>query len=91
MGLATATVLLARGAHLGICDEKDDGLTTFANTLNEEQQRRVITQTVNITNRPSVSSFIKYRNDFFGRIDGSANVAGTAGHKLGHGEIWKID
>ncbi|KOC09421.1 short-chain dehydrogenase, partial [Aspergillus flavus AF70] len=31
------------------------------------------------------------RNKKFGRIDGIARFAGTAGHKLGHQEIYEID
>jgi NAD(P)-dependent dehydrogenase (short-subunit alcohol dehydrogenase family) len=27
----------------------------------------------------------------FGRLDGIANLAGTAGHRLGHEEIWQIE
>ncbi|KDE85438.1 dehydrogenase [Aspergillus oryzae 100-8] len=80
MGLATATTLLAKGAFLGLCDINQDGLSKLIQSLNEPQRNKVITQVVDITNRPK-----------FGRIDGIARFAGTASHKLGRQEIYEID
>jgi NAD(P)-dependent dehydrogenase (short-subunit alcohol dehydrogenase family) len=91
MGLATAKTLLARGALLGLCDLSQDGLSKFTTKLSEEQKARVITLTVDITSRSSVASFLCLTKEKFGKIDGIANLAGTAGHKLGHHEIWEID
>jgi NAD(P)-dependent dehydrogenase (short-subunit alcohol dehydrogenase family) len=36
-GLATANILLNRGARLGICDTNQDGLSKLLLDLNEEQ------------------------------------------------------
>ncbi|OGE55754.1 hypothetical protein PENARI_c004G09502 [Penicillium arizonense] len=91
MGLATAKMLLNRGARLSICDTNQDGLSNLLLDLNEEQQTRVITHTVDITKRSAVSTFLQSTKSTFGKIDGIANFAGTAGHKLGHQEIWEID
>jgi NAD(P)-dependent dehydrogenase (short-subunit alcohol dehydrogenase family) len=39
-----------------------------------------------------VESFHSFKTkEKFGKIDGIANIAGTAGHKLGHEEIWEVD
>ncbi|KAE8329831.1 oxidoreductase [Aspergillus sergii] len=91
MGLATATSLLAKGAFLGLCDINQDGLSELFQSLNEAQKNKVITQVVDITNRPAVASFLQSTKEKFGRIDGIASFAGTAGHKLGHQEIYEID
>lgn len=91
MGLATATTLLARGALLGLCDLSQDGLSKLVFEFSEEKKARVITHTVDITNRSAVASFLRLTKEKVGKIDGIANLAGTAGHKLGHHEIWEID
>lgn len=91
MGLATATTLLARGALLGLCDMNQDGLSKLVHELGEEQKGRVITHVVDITNRSAVASFLQLTKGKFGKVDGLANFAGTAGHKLGHQEIWEIE
>lgn len=91
IGLATATTLLARGALLGLCDVNQDALSKFVHELNEEQKARLITHVVDIADRSAVASFLQLTKEKFGKIDGIANIAGTAGHKLGHHEIWEID
>lgn len=91
MGFATASTLLARGALLGLCDMNKDGLLKFVSELDEDQKSRVIIQAIDITNRSAVKSFFQATKDKFGKIDGIANLAGTAGHKLGHEEIWEVD
>jgi NAD(P)-dependent dehydrogenase (short-subunit alcohol dehydrogenase family) len=91
MGFVTATTLLARGALLGLCDINPDGLSKLVCELNEDQKRRVITRVVDIRNRLATLSFLQLTKETFGKIDGIANLAGTAGHKLGHQEIWEID
>lgn len=90
MGFSTATVLLERGAKLGLCDINQHGLSKFIQDLNTDQRSRVITDIVDITNRSALASFFRLTKENFGRLDGIANLAGTAGHKLGHEEIWEI-
>jgi NAD(P)-dependent dehydrogenase (short-subunit alcohol dehydrogenase family) len=68
-----------------------DGLLKFAHELDEEQQGRVITHAVDISDRSAVASFLQLTKRKFGKIDGVANLAGAAGHKMGHQEIWEID
>ncbi|KAE8420151.1 oxidoreductase [Aspergillus pseudocaelatus] len=91
MGLATAAKLLAKGASLGLCDINEEGLSIHLQSLNEDQKSKVITHVVDITNRPTFASFLQLTKEKFGRIDGIANFAGTAGHRLGHQEIHEID
>jgi len=91
IGLATTTTLLARGALLGLCDLSQDGLSELVNGLNDDQKKRVVSGAVDITDRTAVASFLRLTKEHFGKIDGIANIAGTAGHKLGHHEIWEID
>lgn len=83
MGLKTATTLLARGALLGLCDMNLDGLSKLVDELGEEEKARVITRAV-----ASIPHLTKAQ---FGKIDGIANLAGTAGHKLGHQEVLEMD
>lgn len=91
MGRATAITLLASGATLGLCDLNQDGLSKLIDELSEEEKVRVFTHAVDITNRSAIASFLHSTKQKFGRIDGIANFAGTAGHKLGHHEVWEID
>ncbi|KAE8381718.1 hypothetical protein BDV26DRAFT_278537 [Aspergillus bertholletiae] len=79
MGLATASVLLAR-----------DSLSRFVQGLDADQQSRVLAHTVGITNRSAITSFLRSTKEKYGRLDGIAYLAGTAGHKLDHQEIWEI-
>ncbi|KAJ0416476.1 hypothetical protein BJY00DRAFT_304129 [Aspergillus carlsbadensis] len=91
MGLATATLLLARGALLGLCDTNENGLSRVVDGLDDDAKSRVIARVVDITNRSAVATFLQLTKESFGRIDGVANLAGVAGHKLGHQEVWEID
>ncbi|KAB8237926.1 SDR family NAD(P)-dependent oxidoreductase [Aspergillus alliaceus] len=68
-----------------------DGLSNLVDELSEEEKARVITRAVGITNRSAVASFLHLTKAHFGKIDGIANSAGTAGHKLGHQEVWEMD
>jgi NAD(P)-dependent dehydrogenase (short-subunit alcohol dehydrogenase family) len=91
IGFATASTLLASGAFLGLCDVHGKGLSNFVDTLDENQKHRVVTQIVDITDRSSVRSFLSRTKAAFGKIDGVANIAGIAGHKLGREEIWEVN
>jgi NAD(P)-dependent dehydrogenase (short-subunit alcohol dehydrogenase family) len=91
MGYATATTLIARGALLGLCDTNADGLSKIVNMLDEDHKSRVLTCQVNITDRAAVREFLRTTKEKFGKIDGVANLAGTAGHKMGHFEIWDVE
>ncbi|KIN03286.1 hypothetical protein OIDMADRAFT_119872 [Oidiodendron maius Zn] len=91
MGYAAATTLIARGALLGLCDTNADGLSKMVNELDEDHKSKVLTCQVNITERAAVREFLRTTKEKFGKIDGVANLAGTAGHKMGHFEIWDVE
>jgi NAD(P)-dependent dehydrogenase (short-subunit alcohol dehydrogenase family) len=91
MGLSTSQLLLARGALLGLCDINNDALSKLVSGLSEKEKSRVIVQAVDLGDRSTVASFLQSVKTKFGKVDGIANLAGTAGHKLGHEEIWQID
>jgi NAD(P)-dependent dehydrogenase (short-subunit alcohol dehydrogenase family) len=66
-------------------------LTKVVNELNTEQKCRVVAQPVDIADRLAVKSFPKTTKERFGEVDGIANIAGAAGHKLGNEDIWETD
>lgn len=91
MGLATARLLLSRGASLGLCDLSTDALSKFTSQIDAKQQQRVLAGTVNVSERESVQSFLHRTQEQFSRVDGIANIAGTGGHKLGLQYVWETD
>lgn len=91
MGLATAVALLSQGSILGVCDINPENISRFVHGLDETAEKRVTTAVVDITNRSAFASFLDATKEKFGQIDGIANFAGTAGHKLGHQLIWEVD
>ncbi|KAH6975187.1 oxidoreductase [Ilyonectria sp. MPI-CAGE-AT-0026] len=91
IGLATASALLNAGAQVAVCDISQSGLSTFLDTLGEDQHGRVLARSVDITHCAAVKAFLVEAKDRFGTINGCANVAGTAGRRLGHEEIWQVD
>lgn len=90
MGLSTATTLLNHGAFVGLCDITERGLSDFEATLDGKEKERVLTQVVDITKRSDVASFLSSTKARFGRLDGIVNLAGTAGRRLGHEQIWQM-
>lgn len=91
MGLATAKVLLARGAKLGICDINKTLLAQYTSSLSDEESSRVMAEAVNVTNQKSIREFLDQTKQKFGKVDGIANFAGTGGHKLGQQLITDTD
>lgn len=91
IGLATTSALLNAGAQVAICDISQPGLSAFLGTLKEDQHSRVLARSVDITDRPAVEAFLVEAKEQFGSINGCANIAGTAGRRLGHEEIWQVD
>lgn len=90
MGAATATTLLHQGASVGLCDISEDSLSKLAKDLETDYKNKVFVQVINITNRTDVLTFLHKVKSHFNRFNGIANLAGTAGHRLGHEEIWEI-
>ncbi|RKL46478.1 hypothetical protein BFJ70_g2967 [Fusarium oxysporum] len=90
IGLSTASGLLDAGAQVALCDINQDGLSAFTNSLQGGKESRVFTKRVDITDRKSVVAFLLDAKAKFGKIDGSAHIAGTAGQKLGQQPIWEV-
>ncbi|KAJ8118397.1 hypothetical protein OPT61_g595 [Boeremia exigua] len=87
IGLATAQALYAEGASLSLCDLDQAGLYKAAYNLDPSGDR-VLSSVVDITDRAAIRSLLSSTKEKFGSIDGVANSAGTAGHKLGTHNIW---
>lgn len=83
MGLATAKLLLYRGASLGICDINTSLLDQYTASLPSDQKPRVFAATVSVTSESAIGDFLDQTKRRFGRLDGIANFAGTGGHRLG--------
>lgn len=90
IGLSTAHALLSKGALIALCDISEAGLSKFTESLPETHKSKVFVQRVDITDRAAVRSFISAAKAKLGRIDGCANIAGTAGRRLGHEEVWEV-
>jgi NAD(P)-dependent dehydrogenase (short-subunit alcohol dehydrogenase family) len=81
IGFATAKILYQRGASLALCDiQKDllDRVTPEIESLRIEDGQKITTLKVNVTSTEEVDQWIGNAIQDFGRLDGAANVAGTA-------------
>lgn len=83
MGLATAKVLLERGASLGLCDINKSLLLEYIDSLPESQRSRVVAEPISVIEENSIVGFLDQTKQKFGKVDGIASFAGTGGHKLG--------
>ncbi|TIA57193.1 hypothetical protein D6C77_06361 [Aureobasidium pullulans] len=91
IGWETTALLLQQGACVGFCDVNEDGLQGVWNKLTDDQRSRAIWDIVDVTKRNDVRAFLRKTKEKFGKIDGVANVAGTAGKNLGHDQVWEWD
>ncbi|KAM0279438.1 hypothetical protein ACHAQH_004598 [Verticillium albo-atrum] len=89
MGLETARILLSEGAQVGMCDLNGQALNEIHQELPAEQQQKVLTGSVDVTNRETVKAFLEKVKSHFGHVDGVANFAGTGGHELGTEAVWE--
>lgn len=90
IGLSTAKALLSRGAAVGICDIHEKNLRSAYDCLTETEKSRVLIHALDVTNRAQVKDFLEATKSRFGRVDGVANIAGTAGKSFGLRELWEI-
>lgn len=91
MGLATAKLLLERGANLAVCDINSTALDQFVSTLPTEQKQKVLFEALNVVDEAAISNFLEATKQRFGRLNGIASFAGTGGHALGKQLIWETD
>ncbi|KAM3510283.1 hypothetical protein MY10362_000070 [Beauveria mimosiformis] len=94
IGLSTTRALLCRGAAVAVCDTNQASLAHLqAETAQGvgDVAARFFARQVDITNRVAFRAFVSAAKEALGgSIDGCANVAGTAGRRLGHEAIWEI-
>ncbi|EJP70346.1 oxidoreductase, short chain dehydrogenase/reductase family superfamily [Beauveria bassiana ARSEF 2860] len=94
IGLSTTRALLRRGAAVAVCDTNQASLAKLqAETMQGgSDAARLFTRQVDIDNRAAFQAFVSAAKEALGgSIDGCANVAGTAGRRLGHETIWEVD
>ncbi|KAL2802820.1 hypothetical protein BJX63DRAFT_440603 [Aspergillus granulosus] len=89
MGLATAKLLLAKGASLGLTDIDSKKLQDFHDSLNTTQKDRVLVQAIDIADKNAVKGFLDATKDKFDQLNGIANIAGTCGKLMGSHQIWQ--
>ena len=82
IGLATAQILHARGASIGIGDIDQAALDNAAKTFQTDTDRVLLTQ-LDVSKRASVESWISSIVSKFGKLDGAANCAGVIGKHHG--------
>ncbi|KAM3453700.1 hypothetical protein MY3296_003543 [Beauveria thailandica] len=100
IGLSTTRALLRRGAAVAVCDTNQDSLAKLqAETAQGvgvgvgvgDVAARFFARQVDIANRAAFRAFVSAAKEALGgSVDGCANVAGTAGRRLGHEAIWEI-
>lgn len=89
IGVATAQVLLARGASVGLIDVNASSLEKFYGSLDADQQDQTITRVLDVADRQAVKNFLETTKRHFGHLNGVANVAGVNGREMGSHELWQ--
>ncbi|ATZ52740.1 Bcaba4 [Botrytis cinerea B05.10] len=83
IGLETAKLLASRGARLSLADIQEDKLKELQAQLESEYYVDVITTKVDVRKFGEVEAWINKTIDNFGKLDGSANLAGVAPESIG--------
>lgn len=86
IGRATALECARRGALLALSDRDEASLSGLLGEL-KTQGVNAITTVVDVTDSDQVDSWIKEAVEHFGRLDGSANIAGVVGQP-GSGKVF---
>ena len=81
MGLELSKYLASQGAIVSLADVQESALKSLAIEI-ENAGGKVTFAVVDVRDRASVESWIKSTVDRFGRLDGSANLAGVIGKKF---------
>jgi NADP-dependent 3-hydroxy acid dehydrogenase YdfG len=90
MGMETAKYLAAQGAKVSIADVQEEPLKAVATEI-ESNGGKVKSTVVDVRDRAKVESWIKDTVELFGKIDGSANLAGIIGKQNNMAKIEDIN
>ncbi|TGO45748.1 hypothetical protein BOTNAR_0642g00040 [Botryotinia narcissicola] len=83
IGLETAKLLASRGARLSLADIQEDKLKELQAQLESEYHLDVIVTKVDVRKFEEVEAWVSKTMDSFGKLDGSANLAGIAPKSIG--------
>lgn len=80
IGLATAHLLVARGAAVSIVDVQEDNLTAASEAIKKATPNaKIHSKKVNVASSQEVETWLDEVVSQFGKIDGAANLAGVTG------------
>lgn len=91
IGLATAKLLAARGAALGLGDVNQRSLESLKDALSSSGHVQFKIFPLDVRQRSEVQSFILKTREAFGKLDGCANIAATIGEGLAKHNIWEAE
>ncbi|KAF2025802.1 NAD(P)-binding protein [Setomelanomma holmii] len=91
IGLATAHLLASRGATLSLVDISDRGLEAASTAIRTKYNVDILTFALDVRNAQQVNTWIQETIERFGKLDGSANIAGVISKAIGVGGIADMD
>ena len=84
IGLATAHLLVSRGATVSLADNRQGPLHTAVASISERTaSAKIYAYTVDVTKLAEVVSWLDETVEQFGKLDGAANLAGIVGPTIG--------
>ena len=89
IGLATAEILLSRGASVAVGDIDDTALESAQKTLSPGN--RTLFTKLDVSKRSSVEGWIKSIIEKFGKLSGAANCAGLIGKHHGTRKVEELE
>lgn len=89
IGLATAEILLLRGASVAVGDIDDTALENARKTLSPKD--RVLFAKLDVSKRSSVEGWINSIIEKFGKLSGAANCAGVIGKHHGTRKVEELE
>jgi NAD(P)-dependent dehydrogenase (short-subunit alcohol dehydrogenase family) len=91
IGLATAHLLASRGATLSLADVSEDGLQAASSAIRTKHNVEILTFALDVRNAQQVDNWIQKTVEKFGKLDGSANIAGVIPKAIGTKGIVDMD
>lgn len=90
IGLATAKLLASRGAKLSLADVSETALRDVCADI-KSSGGTVISCTLDVRDRTAVEGWITQTVNEYGRLDGSANLAGVMPRQAGRARLEQVD